>query len=172
MTADDILYSPISAAPVIDQAIIANIALALGDPSCAISWAVDVSVTLDTYRRVVEVIEADPVIDKAASRIVVPATSDPRPTGALTMTELFERLHKDKTARRYYWTRKGSPSGVETIEFLNMFGIVAGVPFARMSDGLDYEWWTIGLMSNFSGFQGFYAFAEHKDAQKFWSTTP
>jgi hypothetical protein len=169
---DDILYAPIdSNPPVLDQALIASIALALGDPTRNVTFSVDSAISLATYQRIAEIIETDRVVFRAARLVVA---SNPhgnfRPITALTIKNLFEFLHRCPGANHFFWTAKRSPAGVEQIEFANTFSIISGIPVVRMSDGRDYEWWIVGLMSQFAGYQGFYAFSDHNDAQNFWSS--
>lgn len=174
MTADDILYSPIIPSiqlSAIDQMLLSNVALAMGDPSMVFTFPVEKQISLGTYRKIANTIENDPVIFKTVRRHCANTSGMmPRPAGSLALTELMERLHKNPANLDYYWTCRRSAAGVEMIRFSNHFTIVMSIPTIRMSDGRDYEIWLAGLMSNFTGYQGYYAFADPNDAQKFWST--
>jgi hypothetical protein len=169
---DDILYAPIDTInpPVLDQALIANVALALGDPNHCISFSVNPSVSLDTYERIADIIEADNFVRRVASAAVA---FDPfgmiRPTAALTIKDLFRFLHRGGKPA-FYWTAIRSPAGIEPIIFANTFSIGSSLPLIRMADGRDYEWWIVGLMSQYVGYQGYYTFVEHNDATGYWKT--
>jgi hypothetical protein len=173
LSADDILYSPINNTQqdAIDQALIAQIALCMGDPNSRITFTVSDKVSLPIYERVAEIIDNDPIIQRAAAKFCQPdGLGLLRPNGSITMAELFGMLHRDLTHTLFYWTSKGSASGVEQIVFDNNFSIICGIPSARMADGREFEWWVLSLMAKFAGFHGFYIFTDQNAARSYWNS--
>lgn len=167
MSADDILYSPLTPAVQIDTALIQNTVLAMNTPSMVFSFNIDPVVSLATFHKIADIIQADRVINLAAQRTVTPDPSL-RPSTALDAKRLFSIIHADPPRRRFYWTAKGSAAGVEAVELANVFSIIKGMPAGRLTNGYDYEWWALGIMSQFAGRQGFYIFDTESDAETFW----
>lgn len=169
---DDILFAPIESDTkpgVIDQALIAQVALCLGDPHSTFSFSVNNRVSIDTYRRIAQIIQDDRPIFRHARQF---CASDPfgqfRPKTALDIIGLFEKLHQNPNDTTVFWSCPGALTGVISISYLNHFSIINGMPTAKLSDGMDFEWWILGLMTNFAGSHGYYCFNSEQDAQKHW----
>jgi hypothetical protein len=169
---DDILYAPITPNPDtdIDQAVIAQITACLNDLSMTVTWTVDPSVTMATYNRIAEIIENNRFIFRAARQL---CASDPhgnfRPTDALTINTLFAHFHTTPVTTEYFWTTRGAATVIVPVGICNQFSIVGGIPMVRLIDGRTYEWWMVGLMSNFAGYQGYYFFSDKMHAYNYWT---
>lgn len=175
-TVDDILFAPIDPDPipgVIDQALIAHVAMCMGDPNTGLIYSVSDQADIVTYRKIANVIEQDKRVFRHARQF---CASDPfghfRPKTALDITALFEMLHRNPAALNVFWSCPQALTGVISIGINNHFEIFKGMPTAQLGDGMKYEWWVLGLMSNFAGSNGYYCFVNEQDAINHWKRTP
>lgn len=165
MSVEDILFSPINPiAPyrssIVDRVLIGFLA------KIDVEFAVDPHVAVTDYERVAELIENDGTVFRAARQLCcVDTFGSLRPPGALTLKDVFARLHRGEN--NFYWTSQRSPRGIEQYEYANYFVITHGLPIAGITTG-NFEVWVLGLLSNFAGYLGHYAFAEHAQAHSYW----
>ncbi len=179
-SADDILFQPITtntnkSKPHIDRQMIDAVRVALTGVA-ALEFFVDSSISIDTYDMIADMVEADAFVIAYTTALVIP---DPlhnmRPANALTIKDVFRRLHVGENA--FWFCGQNNGNGVSINNFNNWFSIENKVPIVGLDGGASgivnlFEWWVIGLMCNFEGFGGHYAFATEIEARKYYNGTP
>ena len=175
-TADDILFEPIVVDPnnnpglIIDQQMIDAIKIALTG-TADIEFFVDSGVSVDTYDIIADIIEADPhVIAYTGNLVPSDSLHIIRPTNALTIKDVFRRLYNSENT--FWFCGRNNGNGIQQNNFTNYFAIDNKVPILGL-DGANgiinlFEWWTVGLMSNFVGYSEHYAFSSEIDARKYY----
>src|SRR5258708_370766 len=122
MSADDILFEPIGISKgklLVDQQMIDAVKIALSGVS-AIEFFVDSDVSVDTYDIIADLIEKDPQVIKYTNQMILPVTViDTRPAGALTIKEVFHRMHAGED--HFYFCAKANVTGIQKYKFTNWF---------------------------------------------------
>lgn len=172
---DDILFAPIQPLNIESLVLEEMIAKALTDRMENVVFHIDNTMKLDTYIKVAEAINTNNTIFNAARQIVMvnPAAItgvSERPTGSLSAQDVFTRIHSGNP--EFFWTAPQSIHGVEHYKFTNIFHIVSGLPMAEISSGGTFEWWILGLMEKFLGYQRYYCFGTETEARNWWSAYP
>jgi hypothetical protein len=178
MSVDDILFEPIGSSttttldPDVDTQMIDAVKIALTGVS-AIEFMVDPDLNIATYDAIADLVETNGQI-VAYTRKMVAIQTPPnfvRPAGALTIKEVFHRLHQGQD--EFYFCARANGQGIQKLKFTNYFSIDSQIPILHVDDpiaGGFFEWWILGLMSQFVGYNQYYAFASNADAAKYYGT--
>jgi hypothetical protein len=172
MSIDDILFEPINHdkdQSHIDQKLIDEVKIALTGIS-AKDLFVDRHVSLETYELIADLVENDPQIVKYTNQMVTPVSAmEKRPNGAMTIKEVFRRLHVGEN--NFYFSARANGLGITKGEFANRFVIDGKIPMLHIdpsNGGGVFEWWVMGLMTNNVGYNQYYCFANWSDASKYY----
>lgn len=173
-SADDILFEPIGTNRFksgLDQQMIDAVKIALTGVS-AIEFIVDPTIPVATYDAIADLIENDSQILVYTGQMVKrDSLALLRPKAALTIKDVFHRLHENKD--EFFFCGRANGNGVSKQRFTNWFGVDSQIPIIHIDDlsgGSSYfEWWILGLMSQFGGYHEHYAFAENIDARKYYA---
>lgn len=177
--ADDILFEPIgntaktTITSGIDTQMVDAVRIALTGVS-NMEFIVDSNVDITTYDAIADLIENDHQVVKYTRQMVAIQTppSYVRPIGALTIKEVFRRIHAGQND--FYFSGRLNGVGVTLNKFSNWFAIFGQIPILHLVDHTGganvFEWWLIALMSNFIGYNEYYAFATEAEAQKYYGT--
>ena len=177
MSVDDILFEPIGSSqtttgPQIEAQMIAAVKMALTGSS-DIEFMVDSTENIDTYNIIADLIENDKQIIKYTRKMVTIQTPPNfvRPPGALGIKDVFQRLHQGLD--EFYFCARSNGQGIQKLKFTNYFSIDGKIPILHVDDpraGGFFEWWLLGLMSQFIGYNEYYAFATEAEARKYYGT--
>lgn len=175
MSVDDILFEPIDlnkAKILVDQDMIDAVKVALTGIS-ALEFMVDPDISIDTYNEIADLVENDSLVVKYTGQMVKRDTYGiHRPAGALTIKEVFHRIHRGED--EFYFCAKANGQGVIKEKFTNWFGIDSQIPILHVDDltgnaGGFFEWWIVGLMSQFCGYNQYYGFTTEAEARKYYA---
>jgi hypothetical protein len=175
MSVDDILFEPIGSSQItssqIDTQMVDAIKIALTGVS-AIEFMVDPVLHIDTYNVIADLIENDQQIIAYTRQMVAVQTSPNylRPSGALGIKDVFQRLHQGLD--EFYFCARANGQGVQKLKFTNYFSIDNQIPILHVDDphaGGFFEWWLLGLMSQFIGYNEYYAFGTEAEARKYYN---
>lgn len=172
MSVDDILFEPVGLSKgklLIDQDMIDAVKVALSGVS-AIEFFVDPDANADTYDAIADLIETDPQVVKYTNQMVPLVTTEARPVGALTIKEVFRRMHAGED--NFYFCARANGSGIHKHKFTNWFGIDTQIPMIHVDQsggaGGFFEMWIMGLMPNNLGYNQYYCFADWSAASKYY----
>ena len=179
--ADDILFEPIgkttpktSTNGLIDQQMIDAIKIALTGAS-AIEFFIDPKIAFDTYDLAADVIEHDKSVIRYTRQMVLHnplgLIKPGRPAGALTIKDVFRRIHQGED--EFWFCAHINGNGIRKQKFVNWFSVDSKIPVLALDGGNGncnfFEWWIVGVMRDFLGYQGYYAFATEADARKYYA---
>jgi hypothetical protein len=178
---DDLLFEPIGTpvkGPIItgiDTQMVDAVRIALTGSS-NIEFFIDNTGDIATYEAIADLVENDSQVLKYTRQMVAQVTAPnfTRPAGALTIKDVFRRLYNGQ--EEFWFTARLTSQGVTLNKFTNWFAIDGQIPILHLTDHTGganfFEWWLVALMSNFVGYNGYYAFGTEAEARKYFGTTP
>lgn len=174
MSVDDILFAPIDlSGNKLDQKMIGAIKNALTGIN-AIEFFVDSTTAIETYEQIADLVENDPQVLRYTTQMVKPDNLGLRPVGALTIKDVFHRIHGGEN--EFFFCGRANGNGIIKERFTNWFSIDSQIPILHIVDpgngpgvGGFFEWWLIGLMSQFCGYNQHYGFATEAAARNYYA---